>query len=250
MSASDNGQVTATAAGGENSPFMRRGCLIGLVLLTVMVSGLGYMFVTTLSEILPPSELRPYATLEETLKMVHSSAVAPGSEARLTETEVQFYLTALDSVNAPWEQLLPTIKEAVEQSGEQVDIIRSMEEFKEMIHLPFYARRGLVNYLNVQGKSWDQYLWAKARVIAASGITQQEAHTVLHDLYSQYFVLEEQATVLDAIREGSDSFYQRVDSLRKGSIDSTEIALVEPYRDVLLGKGLHSLVGIETMFPD
>ena len=242
---SNNGQV-----GEKPAPVMRRGCILGFILFSVMVSGLGYMFISTLSDVMPPEELQPYTSLEETLKLVHSSTAAPGPGKRLTQENVEFFINGLDSVNASWEQLEPALAAQVEKSNEKIDIIRSYEEFKEMIHLPFYTRQGLVNYLNLEGKSWDEYLWAKARIVAASGITQEEAHTVLRSLYSTYFILEDQQNVLETIRDGSDSFYTRVDSLRENGVDSTEIALVAPYRDVLLSKGLHSLMGVETMFPE
>lgn len=248
---SGNGpSMNGSGAGEGNTPIVRRGCLIGIVLLTVMVSGLGYLFISTLSDMLPPEELRAYTELESTLELVHSKASEPGAGTKLNEADVQFYLNALDSVNAPWEQLLPALSAEVEKNGEKIDIIRSMEQFKEMIHLPFYSRRALVNYLNREGKSWDEYLWTKARVLAAAGITQEDAQSALRTLYSDYFVLEEQEEVMQTIHAGSDSFYQKVDSLRKAGIDSTETALATPYRDVLLNKGVHSLVGIETMFPE
>ena len=248
---SSNGSALNGSGAGEGGPpVVRRGCLIGVILLTVMVSGLGYMFISTLSEMMPPEELRPYAELESTLELVHSKAPAPGAGAQLNEDDVRFYLNALDSVNAPWEQLQPAISAEVEKSGEKIDIIRSMEEFKEMVHLPFYSRRALVNYLNREGKSWDEYLWAKTRVVAAAGITQQDAQNALRALYDKYFVLEQQEDVMQTIHEGSDGFYQKVDSLQKAGMDSAETALVMPYREVLFDKGLHSLVGIEMMFPE
>lgn len=228
----------------------RRGCMLGVVLAMVMVSGLAYLAITTIRDMLPPAELTPYATLDETKKLVKSSAPAPGPDGRLNEESVRFYVGAFDSINAEWDVLADRIDSSVKADGEKIDLIRSFDRFKEMIHLPLYARRGLVNYLNVQGKSWDEYLWAKKRTVAASGITQEDANNALRETYGKYFVLQDEASAMDAIREGSNDFYKEVEAIRAAGIDSAEAALVAPYRQTLLDKGLHSLMEIETMFPE
>lgn len=234
----------------DTTIFARRGCTLGIVLGLVMISGLAYMAVLTLKDMLPPDELQPYASKEETLKLVQSKAAAPGPGARLSEESVRFYIGAFDSLNVQWNQLAVRIDSTVKATGEKVDLIRSEDEFKEMIHLPLYARRGLVNYLNARGKSWDEYLWAKKRVVAASGITQADAFASFRKLYGEYFVLEEEDKAMAQIRQGANDFYNDVEAMRKQGIDSAETALVAPYRDTLLREGLHSLMEIETMFSD
>lgn len=239
-------------SGGKSDTtiFARRGCMLGLVIAMVMISGLAYMAVVTLQDMLPPAELQSYASKEETLKLVRSTAPAPGPDARLTEENVRFYLGAFDSLNAQWNVMTARIDSLVKATGEKVDLIRSEDEFKEMIHLPLYARRSLVNYLNARGKSWDEYMWAKKRTVAASGITQADAYASFRGLYGKYFELEDEQKSVDQIKQGSNEFYKEVDALRAKGIDSAEQALAAPYRDTLLREGLHSLMEIETMFGD
>lgn len=239
-----------SAAKADTTIFARRGCMLGLVIGMVMVSGFAYMAVMTLRDMLPPDELQPYASQEETVKLVQSKTPPPGPDARLNEENVRFYLGAFDSVNAKWNAATVRIDSAVKATGEKIDLIRSEDEFREMIHLPLYARQSLVNYLNVQGKSWEEYLWAKKRVVAASGITQADAFASFRALYGKYFELEDEQKSVEQIRQGSNNFYKEVEDIRKRGIDSAERALVAPYRDTLLQKGLHSLMEIETMFVD
>lgn len=247
---SDTTPNNGAAGDAPEKPVMRRGCILGLILTTVMISGLAYMFVTTVTDMLPPEELRPYSSEEGTREKIVSDAPAPGGDARLSEADLQFYLGALNTIDKPWQDLRGRFDSVVGADSQKIDLIRAFDEFKQMIHLPFYSRRALVDYLNTQRVSWDQYLWTKGRIVAASGITQEEAHKALRDLYGEYFLLEEEEKAMTAIREGSDQFYSRVDSIRTAGVDSSEIALVRPYHDTLLTKGLHSLMGIETMFPE
>ena len=229
-------------------PNLRRGCLMGMVLLILMASGFIYWWFQVYSKFNPPEELQPYATRESAMALIQSSNPAPGEGKRLTEEDVAFYLNSFDSLNAgwrifqsAWDSTMATRKPDDDEKFDPLDLDDLGVIF---FRTNLYARRALINYLNEKKRSWDEYQWAKRRVVAASGITQQEFTDTLRNFMIRHnFNLEEENQPL-----ASENLFADVREIQSAGIDSTERALVAPYRTILLSEGLHSLAQTEEQF--
>ncbi|MCE2502808.1 MAG: hypothetical protein J4G05_01935 [Chlorobi bacterium] len=230
-------------------PNLRRGCLMGLIVLVLLGSGLFYMWWQVYSKLVPPEELKPYATRESTMELIKSKAPAPGPDARLTESDVEFYIDALDSINVGWDIFKVAWDSMMATRNPDDDFMFDPLELDELgvlfFQMNLHARHSLINYLNQEGKSWDEYLWVKRRVIVASDISQSELTDTLRAFIERYaFEVEEE----EKNRLASPDLFGLVEEIRRQGVDSIERAFVKPYRDTLLTHGLHSLTQAEEMF--
>ena len=230
-------------------PNLRRGCFFGLIVLVLLGSGMIYMLWQVNSKFIPPEELKPYATRESTMELIKSKALAPGDDARLTESDLQFYINSLDSINtgwgvfeAAWDSTTATLDTKENYTFDPLELDELGVLFFQMNH---YARRSLVNFLNSEGKSWDEYMWAKRRVLAASDVSQKELADTLR-LFMERYAFEVEEDNMDQMV--SPDLFRDIEEIRKKGLDSAEIAMVKPYRDTLLMRGIHSLTQAEEMF--
>ena len=233
---------------GANQPNLRRGCLMGLVILALFASGFMYWWFQVYSKFNPPEELKPYATRESSLSLIKSKAPAPDQSKRLTQEDIDFYVNSFDSLNsgwrifdAAWDSTMVTRSPDNDEKFDPLDLDDLGVLF---FRTNLYARQSLINYLNLLNRSWDEYQWTKRRVIAASGITQEEFTDTLRNFMVRHnFNIETENRQL-----ASEDLFSKVREIQSGGIDSTEQALVAPFRTKLLTDGMHSLTQIEEQF--
>jgi hypothetical protein len=100
----------------------------------------------------------------------------------------------LDSINIGADQLRPAIDKLEMDTLKHGRVRPNVLAVPGVVHQALIAgaltRRAIVNYLNDKGLSWEQYLWIKEHVLAASGITPQEADSssVLNLPMSEEFI--------------------------------------------------------------
>ena len=236
---------------GGAGPVARRGCLTGVLVFSLIALGFGSYWLYVYNKFNPPEELKPYATRESTMEFITSKNPAPGSGQRLTEEDLQFYLDSFDSLNSGWRvfEIAWDSAKAARDPGddEKFDPLELDDVGVIFFQTNLYARRSLINYLNQRQKSWDEYMWAKRRTIAASGITQQEFTDTLRNFMKRNdFNLQDEEG--EEVQLASQDLFKEVREIRQGGVDSTEQALVAPYRTTLLIKGIHSLTQTEEQF--
>ncbi len=238
---------------------MNRGCLISLLLVILAVAIAGYFAYDKLKVAFEtPQELLPYVHPDSMLARVRSKAPAPAAGVRLTAEQVQIFVGALDSVNSGWDAMSRALdslnmKAVVKNDSAKVNYWASPYFILEFRLLPLRGRKSLVTYLNEKGVSWAEYLWIKERVVGASGIRHEQVDSVLESVLVSWFAADSTGRS-DSMETnvGNDSvvaFYARLEALRaSGAIDSAETALVLPYRETILARGLLALLCIETNF--
>ena len=228
---------------------MKRGCLTGMLILCLLATGLIYMFMQARNAWEQPAELKPYMTKEAFLPLLSDAAPTPPPTARLTADDVAFYVGAIDSIDAGWRGFsrpYDSLRAVQSEHGGTPVLFDPMELNdlgKLFFRVPLFSRRALVPYLNRHGRSWEEYRWTKRRVIAASGITRQEASDTVHA-----FMTRIGFDLGDERRSIAPELFDEVERVRAGGIDSAEQALVAPHRTLLLTKGIHSLTDTEEMF--
>jgi len=226
---------------------MNRGCSIGLML-AILIAGvvgyLGYRFANSLAEI--PDDLALYQHQDSIRAMVQSKAPAPSGSARLTEPQVATLLVATDSANAILKQFTGKLTALAHgDAGIVKGVSGGMELVRQLSLIPLSVRRSLVSVLNQQNRSWAEFTWMKERAVAAAAITPSDVDSAVRVLLRS--TLGDTTTAKIQIPDGEvRDFYRRTDSLRtSGGIDSMEIALMRPYRTVLLERGLLLLLGLD-----
>ena len=156
---------------------MNRGCSIGLMIALVIagvVGYIGYRFANQFAEL--PEEIAPYQHLDSVRGMVANAAPHPSDSARLTEAWLSPLLAATDSSNAVVGQIANKIAALKKEDGGFIkNFGAGMNLVKEARLIPLLVRRGLVQILNQQNRSWAEYDWVKERAIAAAGITRTVA---------------------------------------------------------------------------
>lgn len=226
---------------------MNRGCSIGLMIALVIagvVGYIGYRFANQFAEL--PEEIAPYQHLDSVRSMVASAAPRPSDSARLTEAWVSPLLAAADASNAIVGQIASNIAALKKEDGGFIkNFGAGMNLVKEARLIPLLVRRGVVQILNQQNRSWAEYDWAKERAIAAAGITRSNVDSAAQALF--HATLGDTTDAQIRVPDGAvGDFYRRTDSLRaSGAIDSAEFALMRPYRQLLLDRGVLLLLGIE-----
>lgn len=233
------------AAGGRE-PSLQRGCMMGIVVLFLLAIGLGYMWWRAFNKFNPPTELRAYA-FEETFDSLLTAEGGVRDEAKpLDSAEFVFYLGAVDTLWSAWGEFQRVYDSAAAERDpdETFDPMELDEVGVVYWRVPLYARRALVDYLNGEDRSWRDYLTIKKRVVAASGITHREMGDSLIAFMQRlnFEVGDDNDAVPNA------SFFIEVEEIRDREIDSAERALVAPYRELLLTRGLVGLSGTEEMF--
>lgn len=237
---------TGAGGGGGREPSFRRGCLMGMIVLTLLASGIGYMIWRAFNRFNPPEELRPYAFGNTFDSLVISDAPAREDSHPLDSAELHFYLGAIDTVWNAWSEFERVYDSAyAERDPEEPFDPMDLDEVGIIFwRIPLYARRGLVDHLNASDRSWAEYLSIKERVIAATDITHREVGDSIRSfLHQRNFNLDEGELELP-----NQKLFTRAEKLRASAIDSTERTLVAPYRDLLVTRGLHTLSGMEEAF--
>lgn len=232
---------------------MNRGCIISAVVVALIVGIAGYYAYDRLKGVLEmPPELLPYGRVDSMQTRIASQAPTPPPGTHLTADQVRFFVGALDSVNLGWvvmERGLDSInfRNGVKDSG-KIDLWASPFFLQQFMQMPLIARRALVAHLNANHISWNEYLWIKDHVIGASGIGKNDVDSVFTVRIHEYFS-EADTTRTSVGRDSMNVFFGRIEALRSsGVIDSSEIALVVPYRNTILDKGMLTLLGLETNF--
>lgn len=228
---------------------MRTGCIVAAIVLVVVIGIAGFFGYQMINESFDiPEQLEAYNDPELMRSLVKSKAPAPPDTAHLTQERVQKFMGALDSLGSGWQGLALLIDSLQSEKGqEQFSIWSSPALINQMMQTPLTMRRALVNYLNLHNISWEEYVWLKERTIAASGITLRETDSSLNAVVSAHFKMGTPDMITTKSKETATDFFHRVEALRmSGAVDSSDIALVAPYRETLLSKGLPALAGIES----
>lgn len=229
---------------------MRTGCIVAAMVLMIAIGIAGYFGYQMLDQSFDiPEQLEAYNNPELMRSLVHSKAPAPPDTAHLTAEQVQKFIGALDSLGSGWQGLavlLDSIQSA-ENTGNEFSIWDSPALISQMMQTPLNMRRALVTYLNEHNISWAEYVWLKERTVAASGITMRETDSSLNAVVDHHIKLGNPDMISTKSKETASDFFQRIETLRtSGAIDSSDIALVAPYRETLLSKGLPALACVDT----
>lgn len=240
-----NGVGSAGPPSGGRAPSLQRGCALGIIILFLLVSGLGYMWWQAFNKFNPPEELKQYAYRESLDTILTSKAPAREDSRPLDEKELTFFIGAVDTVWAVWSEFDRVYDSAYAEmeEGEEFDPLEFDEVGTLFWRVPLLARRGLIDHLNKSDRSWDEYIGIKQRVVAAAGIGQREATDSLHALMRRHkLTVAEEGAALP-----NNALFQRALELRP-LLDSAEKAMVAPYREDLLSRGVHLLVGTDEAF--
>ena len=220
---------------------------MGIILGFLLLTGLGYMVWQAISKYNPPDELAAYAFRSSYDSLILSNNPARDDAEPLNQGELDFYLGAVDTVWSAWEEFTVVFDSAYAdaEEDEEFDPLTFDEVGTVFWHVPLLARRGLVEHLNDNGRSWEEYLSIKQRVVAASDIEHNEAIDSLRSLMRRYrFDMSDKG----AAEVPNEELFKRVAELRALGIDSTEQALVAPHRETILTHGVHTLVGTDESF--
>lgn len=229
---------------------MRTGCIVAALVLLIAIGIAGYFGYQMINESFNiPEELEAYADPGLMRMRLKSTTPAPPDTAHLTPERVAQFIGALDSLGSGWQGLAIMLDSLQsDDNGEsKVTIWTSPAIIQQMMHTPLAMRRALVSYLNNNNISWAEYIWLKEHTIAASGITLHETDSSLNAVVSTHTKLNSTDLIPTQSKESTSNFFNRIEQLRKsGAIDSSDIALVAPYRQALLSKGLPALACIDT----
>jgi hypothetical protein len=258
--------------------------------LAISIAMIGYFGYRAIKETLTlPEELAPYESRAAALKLIRSAAPAPGPEARLTARQVELFIGMLDSINIGSDNLEPALDALhLDTNGRgksKPNILAVPGVVHQALMMAPLTRRAIVNYLNNNGLSWEEYLWIKERVLAASGITRAEADSsgeinapassralkhAVHELADTLKAeklrqmakarknidtawegngFDEADTSFDDAELGFDNTYEYLDELRTSvTVDASETALVARHRDLLLRRALKCMQGRDEEF--
>jgi|GEM_PF-2505929 len=228
---------------------MRTGCIVTAIVLVILIGVAGYIGYRMMGDSLDiPEDLKAYTDRETMMAEIRSTRPAPPDTTHLTAGQVEVFVGALDSLATGWNKLaytLDSVRTADSGAG-SLSLWTTPALLKQIIQLPLVTRRAIVSYLNDHDLSWAEYIWLKERTIAASGITPNETDSALSAILQQHLDSDEQdAFKTDKMEE--TALFTRVAKLRaSGVIDSSDVALVAPYRRTILDRGIPTLIGIET----
>lgn len=226
---------------------MRKGCVFSATLLVILIAVGGYFGYTLIRQNFDlPDDLAPYAEADSLAEFIHSREPAPPDTAHLTAERVALFIGAFDSLNTGWYSLNRTFDSLGIRNtkGKQLDLWKSPDMLREIIKLPFVTRKGLASYLNARDLSLAEYVWLKERVVAASGITHDEIGAIFRDSLNRYIPVPDSSPMNSGVR--ISAFFERVEALRRSSaIDSADVALVAPYRQTIISKGLGAFLSPE-----
>jgi hypothetical protein len=221
--------------------------LVGLIL----IIGL-YTFINLKTSLELPEDLKHYADQQSTFAQIASRDAAYPDTTRLTQAHVDLFMGTLAPVASGYSYMkhkLDSLNSRQSDTTEKVDFWGSPYFIQQMNRMPLAARKDLVAYLNRNKLSWNQYLWLKEHVVAASGITQHDFDSLFDSRLRPYFRAEDSAST-NMIPAAAVPLFQHARALRRSAIDSSQIALVAPFRQRLLDSGFATLMGIETRFAD
>ncbi len=228
---------------------MNKGCVIFAFALVAVIGIAGYFGYQALRDSLElPADLAAFGDGDSLRAQVASSEPAPPDDTPLTAVDMRLFLDALPAVNSGWKPLEAKLDSlglnGRGSKGGDISILATPQILSEIILVGPRTRKGLAAYLNSRKLSFDRYVWLKEHVVASSGITKEEVDSAFGASLASYLGGTSKSNKGD---KDFDRFFARVDSIRTaGLVDSTESALVAPYRATLLGEGLPSLMGIET----
>jgi hypothetical protein len=222
--------------------------LIGLILVVGLIT-----FFNLKTSLELPEDLKLYADRPSTMSQIASSKAAPADTMQLTEEHVDLFMGTLAPVSSGYAYMKHRLDSLNRREGatdkKRVDFWGSPFFIQQMNRMPLAARKDLVAYLNRHKPSWDEYLWLKEHVVAASGITRRDFDSLFDNRLRPYFRVEDSVST-NMIPAGAVPLFERAELLRRTAIDSTEIALVAPHRQRLLDSGFASLMSIEVRFAE
>ena len=239
------GPASSDENGGGRAPSLQRGCALGIIVLFLLVSGLGYMWWQAYNKFNPPAELREYAYRASLDSIVDSKAPARSDSAPLDAEEILFFMGAVDTVWSVWSEFDRVYDSAYAETGadEEFDPLEFDEVGTLFWRIPLLTRRGLIDHLNKSNRSWEEYIGIKQRVVAAADISQREATDSLHALMRRYHL----AVAEEGAPMPNDDLFRRTLELRP-LLDSTEKAMAAPLREDILRRGVQLLVGTDEAF--
>lgn len=230
---------------------MNRGCIIFAFVLVVGIGIAGFFAYRALRASLElPADLAAFNHGDSLRSHLVSSEPAPSDSTALTAVDMRLFLDALPPINSGWKPLEAKFDSlglnAEGKKGNDISILATPQILSEMILIGPRTRKALAEYLNSRKLSLDRYIWLKEHVVAASGITKDEADSAFGSRLA-LFLGDGTSNTRRGGDKNFDAFFARVESIRAaGLVDSTEAALVLPYRATILGEGLPCLMGIET----
>jgi hypothetical protein len=222
----------------------------GILAVLILIAG-GITFIRLKSSYDLPDSVKALASRSGTLSQIRSRALAPPDNARLTPEKVGLFIGALDPIRIGWEKMKHTL-DSINRTGKgkgKVDFWGSPYFVRQVNMMPLDSRRQLVTYLNQKGLSWEEYVWLKEHVIAASGLTRGEFDSTF-DVQLRHYFRSEDSSSTNATAVGAAELFKDIDVIRSRGIDSSDAALAAPYRTLLLDKGFPALLGVETRFAE
>lgn len=245
---------------------------LGLVVGIAVIGYFGYRFVA--DTVMLPDELAPYESDFKAWDQIESKAPAPGPDARLTAKHVKLFTAMLDSINIGADHLERAVEDlAVDTSKDgrfSANILAAPGVVRHALMAGPVTRRAIVNFLNKNRLSWEEYRWMRDRILVASGITPAEADSssvinlTTEGRAADYMTgaefdpnnaswTEEGSfgtdTTDDLSRFAQGERYSHLDDLRSEiTVDSAEVVLVAPHRKRLLERALRCMIGADHEF--
>lgn len=225
--------------------------MTALLIIALAVAGyFGYRYFAAALDV--PEELEPYTMIDSVRARVRSKTPAPASDARLDARWLALYIDGLDSTGRALLATRTVIDSMFQSARARGDtgittLLTSPEFYRAVAIVGPATKRSLVGYLNTQGRSLEEYHWAKRHTLAATDITMQTADSMLHTMVGRYFGAVESNVTFGG--KAIARWFESIDSLRaSGAISAEEKALAMPMRTAILERGLGSLYGFDTDF--
>ena len=229
------------------------GCVLGTSLLVIAIAVAGYFGYRYVSGALDvPEELESYATPDSVRSLIEADAPRPPETARLDSAWLAFYIDGLGAIETPLlgtRDLIDSMYRAARDHGDSniTTLVTSPALYRAIATVAPATKRALVGYLNARGRSFDEYVWAKERTLAATDLTRESADSARGALVGRYFTSK--STNVSIGGDAIGIWFARIDSLRaSGTITDDERRLAAPQRRRILERGLASLYGFDTDF--
>jgi hypothetical protein len=218
-----------------------------VVLAVVLIGGLaasGYFVISFFSFVKLPSELKRFDNADSAWTALTVPQRTPPDSARLDTRLVKIYIASLDSATAGFDasaRAHHAFNDRFERRHIEIGDVQSTgaTEFQRIPR----QRRALIEFLNGNDLSREEYVWLKIRVLAAAGISATVADSAIEAWWVSSYgpdAMRGEGMKYAPDDDGFDELFQRVDAIHE-SIDSAEILLVQPYRARLLDHAVPTL---------